>query len=539
MVLPARHPATNKPVRAGFITPPSPGAARLEVMTLSRLYLLLLPLALGACTLFGGNTSPLSETCYTDPQPPKAAQPAPKGGQVGGEAGAYVPGRLLVAYRDADAQPPTLGPTAEPTAQLRDPRAALEAAARSVRRSYGLQRLGALGGDRLEDAGADALEEIVRVPRGVSVPALAAQLRRDPRVRYAEPDYYLYPLRLPAPSNNAPTDTPADQPTNDPLLFEQWHLRDFGVHQAWRLETGRPHVVLAVLDSGVDLTHEDLRGRTLPGCDVYNQDNDPSPGTPSQLGADQRHGTHVAGIAVASGNNGKGVAGVAYTGVRLLPVKVFDDSGGDSRGTATSVVTRAIRWSAGLSVEGMNRNPYPANIINLSLGGKGYVESLNDAVQDARDAGTLVVAASGNEHLTGEILTPANAPGALAVGSVDATYERSSFSNYSTTGRTVDLMAPGGIGDSSCGAVFSTLSPAFEGATESAYGCERGTSMAAPFVAGVAALIWSQNPELSADEVEARLLGSTHYAPFMNRAEYGAGVICADRALGAATLCGQ
>lgn len=519
---------------AGFITPPSPSAAKLELMTLSRLYLFLLPLALGACTLFGGNTSPFSETCYTDPQPSKAAQLALSGERTGGNAGAYVPGRLLVAYRDAGARPPTLGPTAEPTAQFRDPRAALEATARGVRQSYGLQRLGMLGNSLDEELG-----EIVRVPQGVSVPALAAQLRRDPRVRYAEPDYYLYPLGLPAPPTDAPTDTPADLPTDDPLLFEQWHLLNFGVPEAWRLETGRPHVVLAVLDSGVDLTHEDLMNRTLPGCDVYNQDNDPSPGTPSQLGADQRHGTHVAGIAVASGDNGKGVAGVAYTGVRLLPVKVFDDSGADSQRTATSVVTRAIRWSAGLSVEGMNRNPYPAQIINLSLGGEGSVASLDDAVADARRAGSLVIAASGNSGSADVIYAPANAPDALAVGSVDATYGRSSFSNYSATGRTVNLMAPGGIGNSSCGAIFSTLSPAFEGATESAYGCERGTSMAAPFVAGVAALIWSQNPELSADEVEARLLASTHFSRGMNRAEYGAGVICADRALGAATRCGR
>lgn len=503
----------------------------------SHLFLLVLPFALGACTLFGGTTSPLSETCYTNPHPPPQSEVAPLTlSSQGDEEDSYVPGRLLVAYLAAGALLPTLEPTAKGATEPKpQPGFMLEATARSVRRSYDLQRLGTLGGDRLGDAETGA-GEIVRVPQGVSVTALAAQLRRDPRVRYAEPDYYLHPLGLPATPIDAP---PSDLPTDDPLLFEQWHLLNFGLPEAWRLETGRPHVVLAVLDSGVDLGHEELVGRTLPGCDVYNQDNDPSPGTPSQLGADQRHGTHVAGIAVASGDNGKGVAGVAYTGVRLLPVKVFDDSGADSQRTATSVVTKAIRWAAGLSVEGMNRNPYPAQIINLSLGGNGSVASLDEAVADARRAGTLVIAASGNSGSSDAIYAPANAPDALAVGSVDATYGRSSFSNYSTTGRTVDLMAPGGIGDSSCGAVFSTLSPAFEGATESAYGCERGTSMASPFVAGVAALIWSQNPELSADEVEARLLASTRFDGGMNRDEYGAGVICADRALGAATLCGE
>ena len=96
-----------------------------------------------------------------------------------------------------------------------------------------------------------------------------------------------------------------------------------------------------------------FKGRALPGCDVYNEDNDPNPGVPSQISTNQQHGTHVAGIALADGNNGKGVAGVAYTGVRLLPVKVFDDNGGDSQKTSVSVVVKAIRWAAGLNVEGM------------------------------------------------------------------------------------------------------------------------------------------------------------------------------------------
>ena len=160
-------------------------------------------------------------------------------------------------------------------------------------------------------------------------------------------------------------------------------------------------------------------------------------------------------------------------------------------------------------------------------------------MQDARNAGVLVVAAAGNSYSTDSIFTPANAPGALAVGSVDENYERSDYSAYSKSGRTVDLMAPGGVGQSYCGGVLSTLSPPYAGAPENNYGCEEGTSMASPFVAGVAALIWSQNSGLSADEVKAKLLASTEYTAAMNPAEYGAGVVCADRALGAATLCGK
>ncbi len=496
-------------------------------------FLTLLPL-LSACGIFGGN--PVSEICYTNPQPAPSAQLS-----LNRAGGTYVPGRLLVSYRGERAL--NLSGSAAPSERLKQK--ALVAVARTVRKQYNLGTLGLLG--------AAAGSEIVRIPAGTDALQLAAQLRRDPRVRYAEPDYYLYLLELPlqTPAQAAlPQLTPAQVTSaqaalpNDPFIGEQWNLLNFGLPAAWRLETGKDTVTLAVLDTGVDLAHEDLAGRSWPGCDVYDQDNDPSPGSPSQDGNGHRHGTHVAGIALATGDNGKGIAGVAYTGVKLLPVKVFDNSGGDSQRTAVSVVAKAIRWSAGLSVDGMNRNAHPAKIINMSLGGPGSgpdgtIESLNEAVQDARNAGSLVISASGNKYYTDVILAPANAPGAIAVGSVDEDYRRSDFSNYNTAGRSVDLMAPGGSGDSSCGGVLSTFSPAFEGATESAYGCQMGTSMASPFVAGVAALIWSQNPNLSADEVEAKLLSSTLYTPAMNTAEYGAGVICADRALGAATLCGK
>ncbi len=487
-----------------------------------RLWVLALAVLLSACDLFT-RTSPLSETCYTNPQPTRSAQLAL--GRAGKAAGAgtgaaYVPGRLLVSYESA----------AGVVSQQRAPTGTdLRAAARTVRERFDLRTLDTLG--------TDGGTELVRTPAGTNVEALAAQLRRDPRVRYAEPDYYLYPLAAPG----------AALP-NDPDFGEQWHLRNFGLPAAWALETGEADIVLAVLDSGIDLAHEDLVGRSFSGCDVYSGDNDPSPGSPSQIGANQRHGTHVAGIALASGNNGKGVAGVAYTGVKLLPVKVFDDAGNDPQATATSAVARAMRWAAGMSVEGMNRNPHKAHIINLSLGARvgtpdGTIQTLNDAVQDVRNEGVLVIAASGNSGdpslAPGTVYAPASAPGALAVGSIDIDYGRSDFSVYNPSGRTVDLMAPGGYGDNDCGGILSTLSPSFEGATESEYGCEQGTSMAAPFVAGVAALIWSQNPDLTDDEVAERLLASTRFTPEMNAAEYGAGVVCADRALGAATLCGE
>lgn len=459
-------------------------------MTHFSLSLLLL---LAACNVFGPPAAPLSDKCYTHPGGDNDAGAAQLA--LGSLSASYVPGRLLVAYDDA------------PGAFT---------ASRSVRAQYGLKTLEPL----------TASSEVVSLPRGVGVLEMRRILERDARVRYAEPDRYLYTQATP----------------NDPGLIEQWHMNEFGMPQAWALETGNSAITIAVLDSGVDLGHEDLIGRSLPGCDLYNEDNDANPGSPAQIVGDQRHGTHVAGIALATGDNGKGVAGVAYSGVKLLPVKVFDDAGKDTRRTATSVVAKSIRWAAGLSVEGMNRTPYPAQIINLSLGGDTGgkpVETLDEAIADAREAGSLVIAASGNSGRSDVIYAPANAPGALAVGSVDEDQKRSDFSNYARSGSTVDLMAPGGTGSNTCGMIYSTLSPSFEGATESEYGCERGTSMAAPFVAGVAALIWSQNPGWTDEQVEEKLRDSSLFTEEMNHAEYGAGIICADWALGAQTRCGK
>ena len=412
----------------------------------------------------------------------------------------YVPGQLLVRYK-----------TETPRSQVQP--LAVREQTLAVQRDYGFRVLEA-----------DGYSSLVSLAPGQSVEATLAKLNADPRVAYAEPNYYLYPQKL----------------TDDPLLGEQWNLLSFGVPQAWDIETGRNNVTIAVLDSGVDLSHEDLRSKLVQGCDFFSADNDPNPGSPRTT-PDQTHGTHVAGIAAARGDNGVGVAGVAYTGVKLLPVKVFNDSGTSA---TSAVVARAIRWAVGLEVEGVARNPNPARVINLSVGVKskeegGRIRALDEAIRDAREAGALVVVAAGNDP-TGVaegdgIFAPATAPDALAVGSVDADYRRSAFSSYNTSGRTVDLMAPGGSGPNACAQVRSTVS---NEARNDSYGCQMGTSMAAPFVAGVAALLWSQHPDWSVDQVEQRLLDSTLRDASMNPSEYGAGVLCADRALGAATLCG-
>lgn len=410
---------------------------------------------------------------------------------------AYVPNQMLIKYRHPSDTP-------SPAESLQD----YQDLAAGVQSDYDLNLL---------EAGDGVLPDLVEIPAAELFDRLLDELNADPRVAYAEPNYYLHPL------STVPT---------DPYMLEQWHLMDFGLPHAWSVETGKESIVVAVIDTGFDLQHPDLQGRFLAGCDFQAEDSDPStkPAVSSFPGPDS-HGTHVAGIVAASANNNSGGVGVAYTGVAILPVKVFNDEG--TQAATMSNVAKAIRWSAGLNVPGVNRNPHPAKIINLSFGSENPSSTLNDAVKEARNAGALIIAASGNDSAKNDtIRSPASSPDVVAVGSVNHNYQRSSFSNYSTTERTVDLMAPGGSGPSQCGYVLSSING-------NAYDCMAGTSMAAPFVAGVAALVWSQNPDWSAEQVKQKLLASTYVDTAWNPQEYGAGVLCADRALGAGTLCGR
>ena len=430
----------------------------------------------------------------------------------------YVPGQLLIHYAEPEMQP-----------LQRDRQA------QALARQHSMRRLRAAQGQE---------PELWLLEPNADLEATAAQLRLDPRIAYVEPNYYLYSQHLPsqysltqaANSRAASADTDnnvlAQQVLpNDPLLSEQWHMLGFGLPQAWLLETGQEHITVAVLDSGVDMQHEDLRARLLPGCDFFNASPNANPGSPSQAAG---HGTHVAGIVAAVGNNGLGVAGIAHGGVRVLPVKVFDD---DGRNASVEVVSQALRWAAGLPVAGYRRNPNPAQIINLSLGRSGTSFTLNEAVREAREAGSLVIVSAGNRNGGAGIFTPANAPGAVAVGSVGQDLRRSSFSNYDQRGvRSVDIMAPAGNGPREVcnGAGVRSTFPG------NRYECNMGTSMASPFVAGVAALIWSQNPTWTAEEVKEQLWASAWLdEEHMNALEYGRGIVCADAALGASSRCGR
>ena len=317
---------------------------------------------------------------------------------------------------------------------------------------------------------------------------------------------------------------------------------EFGLPAAWEIYDGSAaaqDIVLAIVDSGIYGEHPDLKDKLLPGWDFNGRDADTNPGEPTAVN-DAAHGTHVAGIAAASGDNGIGITGVAYGGaVKLVPVKVFNDVGA---GGSIAALVDAIRWAAGLAITGAPVNTNPANVINMSLGVAGTHPALEAATLDAWNAGALLVAAAGNHNAVTPdrgVLSPANTPCVIAVGSIDADRTVSTFSNH---GPEMELMAPGGFASAGCGRVYSTVPPtAVEGSTSAEiYGCLAGTSMAAPFVAGAAALLFGKGELTTPAEARDRLSKSALPAsPAGDNAYYGNGLVCADAALGAATVCGH
>lgn len=352
--------------------------------------------------------------------------------------------------------------------------------------------------------------------------ATAERLLDDERVRYAHPNVRLAPQNVP----------------DDDRFAEQWNLSSFGAPEAWDVQLGSAGVTVAVLDSGLDLAHPDLAGRLDAGWDFYGSDSAcerdrACPGDDDPSSADV-HGTHVTGIVGAQGDNVIGVSGVARDGVRLLPIKVFDDAGGDRGGKAVAAVVSALRWVAGYPVDGPAPLVAPVEVANLSLGTAGsytLVPALEDAIRAARARGVLVFASTGNEGSSDGVTAPANGPCAVSVGSVDETLALSWFSNYDASSRAVDLVAPGGLSEGGK-AVLSTT-------PGGGYGFLAGTSMAAPFVSGTAALLASHHPAWGAEELLEQLLRTADRPEGAHVREVGFGVPCPDAVLETGTICGR
>ncbi|MAT92631.1 MAG: serine protease [Halioglobus sp.] len=323
------------------------------------------------------------------------------------------------------------------------------------------------------------------------------RLQRDPDVEYAAPNYRLSAMAEP----------------NDEAYPLQWHYPLIGLPQAWDYTTGNPGVVVAVVDTGVLPDHPDLSGQFVPGYDFVRDsadagdgdgiDADPTdPGSSFGGGAGSFHGTHVSGTVAAAGDNGIGVAGVAYN-ARVMPLRALGVSGGGT----TYDVSQAVRFAAGLPNDSGTTPAQPAAIINLSLGG-GLPSQAEEALYaQVRDAGILVVAAAGNQA-SAQPSYPAAYDGVISVSAVDTQRE---LAPYSNTGSSVDVAAPGGnnsvdqTGDGYPDGVLSTGASVDSGSLGFVYAFLNGTSMAAPHVAGVLALMKSVNPDLSPADIDAML----------------------------------
>jgi serine protease len=323
------------------------------------------------------------------------------------------------------------------------------------------------------------------------------KLQRNPFVEYAEPNYIRRPSRLP----------------NDDLFDLQWHYSLINLPQAWDGTIGSSEVTTAVLDTGILPGHPDLQNRVVPGYDFVSDpdlandgdgiDPDPTdPGDGFHEFSSSFHGTLVAGIVAAETDNMAGVAGVTWA-TRLMPLRVLGIGGGTDANIA-----QAIRYAAGLPNNSGTLPERPADVINMSFGGNGFSQTVNDAVQDARAAGSVLVAAAGNNSNSTPFY-PASYAGVLAVAAVDLASQRASYSNF---GPQIDLAAPGGDssrdlnGDGHPDGILST-----DGDIEGnfIYRFQSGTSFSSPHVAGVVALMLGVNPSLSPADID-QLVSGTH-----------------------------
>ncbi|WP_172202756.1 S8 family serine peptidase [Niveibacterium sp. COAC-50] len=358
-------------------------------------------------------------------------------------------------------------------------------------------------------------------------------LRASSDVRSASPNYRVSSSAVP----------------NDPFYKLLWHYPLINLPEAWNItdgsRSGAP-VVVAVVDTGVVLTHPDLAGQLVPGYDFVNDARssrdgdgiDADPSDPGDLAHGGRtssfHGTHVAGTIAAKTNNGLGIAGIAG-GARVMPVRVM---GAGGQGTNYDIL-QGFRFAAGLANDSGRVPAQRADIVNMSLGGPGFDQAFQDAITAARAQGVIVVAAAGNEH-TERLSYPASYSGVISVSAVGPDRSLAEYSNF---GSRITVAAPGGSqyldenADGRPDQVISTVGVDTSGAPGWSYDAMAGTSMASPHVAGVIALMRAVNPGITPAQVD-QLLASGAMTDDIGAAgrddQFGYGLINAYKAVLAA-----
>jgi subtilisin family serine protease len=289
-------------------------------------------------------------------------------------------------------------------------------------------------------------------------------LKQDKNVEYVVPNYIRRAVEF-----------PADAP-NDPEFINQWGLQNINAQQAWAAlgeESSLTEVKVAVIDTGIDMQHEDLKDRiSSDGYDFVDMDSDPTYGP-----FNEEHASHVAGIIAATTDNAMGVAGTGGKApIKIMPLRVLDAGSGDDY-----TISQAIHYAVDNG----------ARVINMSLGGPMESPLLNEAVNYALSKNVVVVAAAGNSYSDAANFHPGAIPGVITVSATDSSNTLADFSNY---GSVVELAAPGVN-------ILSTV-------PGNKYEYHDGTSMSAPFVSAACALLISRNPSLSNIEVEQYLTDS-------------------------------
>ncbi len=362
--------------------------------------------------------------------------------------------------------------------------------------------------------------------------ALVDEVRARPDVIAAHPNWILHALKVP----------------NDPGYAAQWHYEAMNLPAAWDIEDGTTNTVpVAVVDTGF-VAHPDLVGNIVGGYDFVSDtansgDGDgPDADATDMGGRSDFHGSHVAGTIAAVTDNADGVAGVSW-GARIEAVRVL---GTDGSGSFDDILN-GVSWAAGGSVPGAPNNPNPAWVINMSLGadiGQACPSDIGAFFQDLANAGVIVVVAAGNDGQDAATTFPANCPGVVTVGATGPRNERAPYSNF---GSVVDVMATGGDVSQSftvggqvypAGVLSTVAQDNGNGTLSAAFAFYQGTSMAAPHIAGIVALMLSQDPSLTFQSVLSGLeaaatplsAGACHTS---SGGDCGAGLVDAAAALNA------
>ncbi|MBV8524837.1 MAG: S8 family serine peptidase [Acetobacteraceae bacterium] len=340
--------------------------------------------------------------------------------------------------------------------------------------------------------------KLVKIPADRNPADTASALQASEAIEYAECNYRQFALVTP----------------NDPMYPQQWGFPKINAPTAWSRITQAPNVIVAMIDTGISLTHPDLQANlwTNPAPtfgDVHGANFVPATptGNPDD---DNHHGTHTAGTVGAVTNNGTGVAGTTWR-VQLMALKFLDANGSGSTANAIRAINYGIQ--------------HKADIMSNSWGGGGFSQALSDAINAANQAGILFVAAAGNaaNNNDANAFYPCNynLPNVICVAATDQNDNLASFSNFGA--KTVHLGAPGVD-------ILSTLPGA-------SYGNLSGTSMATPHVAGAAALLKGAHPTWTAADLKQQILSTVDPLPSLQGKTTTGGRLDLGRALPPLTSC--